>query len=69
VIAFDQNDWLTVAAASYEYQLPADFIEEGILSGQLDVRRVCGARVVRHSELAALAQQVREERGGACHEC
>ena len=64
--AFDQTDWLTVSVASIEYGIPPDLLEQKIIAGELEVRRVCGARVVRHSELCNLAKQIRMEMMRAC---
>ncbi len=57
--AFVQADWLTIPAAISQYGIPAELIEQGILLGRLEARRACGARVVRKSELAALALLLR----------
>jgi hypothetical protein len=63
---FDQADWLTLSAAVKEYGVPAEFIEQGILYGRLESRRACGARVVRKSEVSALALFLRS---GKCEVC
>ena len=63
---FYHTDWLTISAAIHTHNIPAEHIEDAILSERIECRRVCGARVVRRSEVAALALTLR---AGLCEGC
>ena len=47
-------EWITPHCAVTEYGLPLEQIEAAILSGNIECRTACGARVVLRHEVKAL---------------
>jgi hypothetical protein len=58
--------WITPSAAAKVHGIPLDLINQSIMYGRLEARRICGECVIPKAEVTALALRLK---GGRCDAC